>query len=282
MPTISAIRVRVSRRGEVGAARGCAGCGSCRRRGPGPARVAEQVDARARSAARRRGGACGAARARPARRRCCSSSRRVHAEVAEPLDQPVQHVDGRPRVGQRAVVRASSSRGTAARASTACSWAPRRGSARGGRAARCRGARTPATSRPSASQPARRKPRSNGALCATSTAPRRTRGTPAAPSSIRGAPATIASVMPVSTAMNGGIDVAGLTSVWNSPSTSPPRTLTAPISVIVAALARAAGRLEVDDDERHLAQRRAELVERPLHRDEAPCGRERLRTRFGR
>ncbi len=39
--------------------------------------------------------------------------------------------------------------------------------------------------------------------------------------------------MPVSTAMNGGIEVCGLTSVWNSPSTSPPRTLTAPISVII-------------------------------------------------
>ena len=41
------------------------------------------------------------------------------------------------------------------------------------------------------------------------------------------------SVMPVSTAMKAGIDVDGLTSVWNSPSTSPPRTLTAPTSVIM-------------------------------------------------
>ena len=39
--------------------------------------------------------------------------------------------------------------------------------------------------------------------------------------------------MPVSTAMNGGMSVRGLTRVWNSPSTSPPRTLTAPISVII-------------------------------------------------
>ena len=39
--------------------------------------------------------------------------------------------------------------------------------------------------------------------------------------------------MPVSTAMNGGIWVWGLTRVWNSPSTSPPRTLTAPTSVII-------------------------------------------------
>jgi hypothetical protein len=40
------------------------------------------------------------------------------------------------------------------------------------------------------------------------------------------------SVMPVSTAMKGGIEARGRTSVWNSPSTSPPRTFTAPISVI--------------------------------------------------
>ena len=39
--------------------------------------------------------------------------------------------------------------------------------------------------------------------------------------------------MPVSTAMKAGISVCGLTRVWNSPSTSPPRTLTAPISVII-------------------------------------------------
>jgi hypothetical protein len=38
--------------------------------------------------------------------------------------------------------------------------------------------------------------------------------------------------MPVSTEMNGGMGTPGSTSVWNSPSTSPPRTLTAPISVI--------------------------------------------------
>jgi hypothetical protein len=42
----------------------------------------------------------------------------------------------------------------------------------------------------------------------------------------------MASVMPVSTAMNGGMAVRGLTRVWNSPTTSPPRTRTAPISVM--------------------------------------------------
>jgi hypothetical protein len=40
------------------------------------------------------------------------------------------------------------------------------------------------------------------------------------------------SLMPVSTVMNGGIGAPGLTSVWNVPSRSPPRTFTAPISVI--------------------------------------------------
>ena len=35
--------------------------------------------------------------------------------------------------------------------------------------------------------------------------------------------------------MNAGIGSAGLTSVWNSPITSPPRTLTAPTSVMCAA-----------------------------------------------
>ena len=51
--------------------------------------------------------------------------------------------------------------------------------------------------------------------------------------SIDGASLTIELVMPVSTAMKGGIAACGLTKVWNSPSTSPPRTLTAPISVII-------------------------------------------------
>ena len=48
-----------------------------------------------------------------------------------------------------------------------------------------------------------------------------------------GASATIVLLMPVRTAMKAGISVRGLTRVWNSPSTSPPRTFTAPISVII-------------------------------------------------
>jgi len=47
-----------------------------------------------------------------------------------------------------------------------------------------------------------------------------------------GAGASIASVMPVSTVMNGGIGRPGLTSVPNSASSAPPRIFTAPISVI--------------------------------------------------
>ena len=51
-------------------------------------------------------------------------------------------------------------------------------------------------------------------------------------SSIGGAGRTIASVMPVSTVMNGGIGTPGFTSVSNVPRHSPPRYFTAPISVI--------------------------------------------------
>ena len=49
---------------------------------------------------------------------------------------------------------------------------------------------------------------------------------------ILGARAVMAVVMPVSEVMNAGIGRPGLTRVENSPTVSPPRTLTAPISVI--------------------------------------------------
>ena len=77
-----------------------------------------------------------------------------------------------------------------------------------------------------------RKPMSNGALCATITQPCANSRNAGSTEPIRGDEATIRLVMPVSTAMNGGIGSDGLTRVWNSPITSPPRTLTAPISVI--------------------------------------------------
>ncbi len=49
---------------------------------------------------------------------------------------------------------------------------------------------------------------------------------------MRGAATTIASVMPVSATIIGGMGIPGSTRVWNSPMTSPPRVLTAPISVM--------------------------------------------------
>jgi hypothetical protein len=73
---------------------------------------------------------------------------------------------------------------------------------------------------------------SNGALCATITQPCANSRNAGSTEPIRGDEATIPLVMPVRTAMNGGIGSDGLTSVWNSPITSPPRTFTAPISVI--------------------------------------------------
>ena len=92
---------------------------------------------------------------------------------------------------------------------------------------------------------------------------------------MRGAVATMPLVMPVRTAMNDGIGSPGLTRVCSSPSTSPPRTLTAPISVMPARRRGAAGGLEVDDDEGDVAQRDAEFVEGALDRDRAhtPDGR---------
>ena len=75
---------------------------------------------------------------------------------------------------------------------------------------------------------------SKRALCATSAAgPAKSRNIGRA-TAIVGAPRTVASVMPVSRAMYAGIGRSGSTKVRNSPSTSPPRTLTAPISVIAS------------------------------------------------
>ena len=78
---------------------------------------------------------------------------------------------------------------------------------------------------------------SNGALCATSTVPRANSRNEPSTESIGGALETIASVMPVSTLMNAVIGCRGSTRVWNSPRTSPPRTFTAPISVIASVAA---------------------------------------------
>ena len=84
-------------------------------------------------------------------------------------------------------------------------------------------------------------------------------------SSIRGAGSTIASVMPVSTVIIGGIGTPGFTSVSKRPSSSPPRMLhRADLGDRVVVPGDVAGGLEVDDHERDLRQRRAEVVERLL------------------
>ena len=87
-------------------------------------------------------------------------------------------------------------------------------------------------SRSARAHAALRNETSNPALWATSTEPAANSRNATRAGSTRGASRTIASVMPVRTEMNAGIGWPGLTKVWNSPSTSPARTLTAPISVI--------------------------------------------------
>ena len=72
---------------------------------------------------------------------------------------------------------------------------------------------------------------------------------------MRGAGSTIDSVMPVSTVIIGGIGTPGFTSVSKRPSSSPPRSFSAPISVIASVFGRAARGLEVEHDERDLRQR---------------------------
>jgi hypothetical protein len=89
-------------------------------------------------------------------------------------------------------------------------------------------------SMPLSAQAAVRKPRSNGALCATMTLPRANSMNRGSTSPIGGAPATISSVMPVSAVMSDGIGVPGLTSAENSLTGWSLASLTAPISVILA------------------------------------------------
>ena len=69
-------------------------------------------------------------------------------------------------------------------------------------------------------------------MCATHTASCANSRKLGSTDSIGGAGATIASVMPVSTVMYGGIGPPGFTRVANSPSSSPLRIFTAPISVM--------------------------------------------------
>ena len=75
---------------------------------------------------------------------------------------------------------------------------------------------------------------SKAALWATSTQSAENCMKPGTATAWEGAAATIASVMPVRTWIIAGMGTEGRTRVWNSPSTSPPQTFTAPISVICA------------------------------------------------
>ena len=75
---------------------------------------------------------------------------------------------------------------------------------------------------------------SKPALCATSTAPRANSKNAGSTESMVGASHTIAVVMPVNATICGGMLRPGSISVASSPSTVPPRTLTAPISVMAS------------------------------------------------
>ena len=94
----------------------------------------------------------------------------VHAEIADPLDQPVQHVHGGLGVGQRAMVRGGGGmevpgqgRQPAVGHLVAQQDLPGQG--------RCVDHRPAGIRIPQASQARRRKPMSNGALWATITVP---------------------------------------------------------------------------------------------------------------
>ena len=89
---------------------------------------------------------------------------------------------------------------------------------------------------PARSNAARRKATSKPMLWPTSTVPRRNSSSDGSTASMRGAGATRVSVRPVSIVICGGIARPGLTSVWNVPRHSPPRTLIAPTSVITSSV----------------------------------------------
>lgn len=75
---------------------------------------------------------------------------------------------------------------------------------------------------------------SNGALCAVSTAPWAKSRKLASAAAACGAGPTMASLIPVSATMSGGIGWPGLTRVLNSARICPPLIRTAPISVMPA------------------------------------------------
>ena len=87
---------------------------------------------------------------------------------------------------------------------------------------------------PARSKAARRNATSKPMLWPTMTVPRVNSRSDGRTASIRGAGPTSASVRPVSTVICGGMARPGLTRVWNVPRHSPPRTFTAPTSVIAS------------------------------------------------
>ena len=87
---------------------------------------------------------------------------------------------------------------------------------------------------PLPAQAAARKLTSKGALCAVRTQPWTKSRSTGSTAAAGGASATMASLMPVSSAMSAGMAWPGFTRVANSASIRPPRTRTAPISVIPA------------------------------------------------
>ena len=109
-------------------------------------------------------------------------------------------------------------------------------------------------------------------LCATRTAPRANSRNAGSTDSMRGASHTMAVVMPVSATICGGMDRPGSTRVASSPSTDPAADLDGADlgDLVVVAPARcrlagpSAGGLQVDHDERRVAQRYLVHVERQL------------------
>ena len=122
-------------------------------------------------------------------------------EGPEPLEQPVQDVDGRARVVQGAVRgRRGGAEERRQRGELAVGHLVARQQAPGQDGGVDRG-RDAGQAMPFSAQAALRNPRSNGALCATRTAPRANSRKPGSTAPMRGAAATIIVVMPVSTLM---------------------------------------------------------------------------------
>ena len=107
---------------------------------------------------------------------------------------------------------------------------------------------------------------SNGALCATSTAPRANSRNAGSTPSIGGAVLTIRVVMPVSVWMKAGTGMPGVDEGLELAEHLAAAHLHGADLGDAVDPGRAAGRLEVHHDEGDVPQRRAEVVEGRLHR----------------